>query len=99
MTREFVAWAILYALRKVRASQKLLMIVNQAPGLLYFDWVCNFGQTFPSSETHPNVTSGSVKYSAKVLVKDLTGSQWFLVLPENQFRPLYHNTWYIFDFG
>ena len=28
MTREFVAWAILYALGKVRESQKLLLVVN-----------------------------------------------------------------------
>ena len=28
-------------------------------------------QIFPSSETHPNVTRGSVEYSAKVSVKDL----------------------------
>ena len=37
MTREFVAWAILFALGKVRESQKLLMVVNKAPGSLYFD--------------------------------------------------------------
>ena len=28
MTREFVAWAFLYALGKFRESQKLLMVVN-----------------------------------------------------------------------
>ena len=37
MTREFVAWGILYALGKFRESQKLLMVVNKAPGSLYFD--------------------------------------------------------------
>ena len=31
------AWEILYALVKVRESQKLLMVVNKAPGSLYFD--------------------------------------------------------------
>ena len=29
----------------------------------------------------------------------ILGSQWFLVLPRNQFRPLYHSTWYIFNLG
>ena len=37
MTREFVAWAILYALGKVREFQKLLMVVNNMPGSFYFD--------------------------------------------------------------
>ena len=31
------AWEILYALFKVRESQKLLIVVNKAPGSLYFD--------------------------------------------------------------
>ena len=31
------AWEILYAFVKVRESQKLLMVVNKAPGSLYFD--------------------------------------------------------------
>ena len=31
------AWEILYALVKVRESLKLLMVVNKAPGSLYFD--------------------------------------------------------------
>ena len=31
------AWEILYCLVKVRESQKLLMVVNKAPGSLYFD--------------------------------------------------------------
>ena len=26
-------------------------------------------------------------------------SQWFLVSAENQLRPLYYSTWYIFNFG
>ena len=26
----------------------------------------------------------------------MLGSQWFLVLAENQLRPLYHCTWYIY---
>ena len=26
-------------------------------------------------------------------------SEWFLVLAENQLRPLYHSTWYIYNFG
>ena len=34
-------------------------------------YIFNFIQVFPSSETHPNVTSRSVEYSAKVSVKDL----------------------------
>ena len=41
-------------------------------------YIFNFIQIFPSSETHPNVTRGSVEYSAKVSVKDLAvyfGSQ------------------------
>ena len=37
MTREFVAWAIVYALGKVTESQKLLMVVNKAIASLYFD--------------------------------------------------------------
>ena len=31
------AWEILYALVKVRESQKLLMVVKKAPVSLYFD--------------------------------------------------------------
>ena len=31
------AWEILYALAKVRESSQLLMVVNNAPGSLYFD--------------------------------------------------------------
>ena len=56
---------------------------------------------FAFSETHPNVTRGSDEYSAKVTVKDLVlyvGSQWFLVLAENQLKPLCYSTWYIFNF-
>ena len=34
-------------------------------------YIFNFIQIVPSSETHPNVTRGSVEYSAKVSVKDL----------------------------
>ena len=34
-------------------------------------YIFNFIQIFPSSKTHPNVTRGSVEYSAKVSVKDL----------------------------
>ena len=29
----------------------------------------------------------------------MLGTQLFLVLAENQFRPLYYSTWYIFSFG
>ena len=35
---QVVASAILYTLVKVRESQKLLMVVNKAPGSLYFDF-------------------------------------------------------------
>ena len=31
------AWEILYGFFKVRESQKLLMVLNKAPGSLYFD--------------------------------------------------------------
>ena len=34
-------------------------------------YIFNFILIFPSSETHPNNTRGSVEYSAKVSVKDL----------------------------
>ena len=34
-------------------------------------YIFNFGEIFPSSETHTNVTRGSVEYSAKVSVNDL----------------------------
>ena len=36
-THEVVAWAILYASVKVMEFQKLLIVVNKAPGSLYFD--------------------------------------------------------------
>ena len=36
-TLHFGAWEILSALVKVTESQKLLMVVNEAPGSLYFD--------------------------------------------------------------
>ena len=29
----------------------------------------------------------------------MLGSHGFLVLAENQIRPLYHSKWYIFNFG
>ena len=35
--RHVGVWVILYALVKVRESKKLLMVVNKAPGSLYFD--------------------------------------------------------------
>ena len=31
------AWEILHALVNVRESQKILMVVNKVPGLLYYD--------------------------------------------------------------
>ena len=37
-THQVLAFAILYALFKIRESQKLLMVVNKAPGSLYFDF-------------------------------------------------------------
>ena len=36
-TQQVLAWAILYALVKVGESKKMLMVVNKAPGSLYFD--------------------------------------------------------------
>ena len=62
----------------------------------------NFGQIFHFSETHPNVSRGSEEYSAKGFGKRsciILDSQWFLVSAENQLRPLYYSTWYIFNFG
>ena len=45
---------------------------NQFRPLYYSTWyIFNFGQIFPLSETHQNVTRGSEEYSAKVSVKDL----------------------------
>ena len=35
--RDVGAWEILYAFVKVRQSQKLLNVLNKAPGSLYFD--------------------------------------------------------------
>ena len=29
----------------------------------------------------------------------ILGSQWFLASAENQLKPLYYSTWYIFNFG
>ena len=47
------------------------MADNQSRPLYYSAWyIFNFGQIFPFSETHPNVTRGSEEYSAKVSVKD-----------------------------
>ena len=43
------------------------MAENQFRTLYYNAWyIFNFGQIFPSSETHENVTRGSEEYSAKV---------------------------------
>ena len=36
-THHFGAWWILYAFVEVKESQKLLMVVNEAPCSLYFD--------------------------------------------------------------
>ena len=36
-------------------------------------YIFNFIQIFPSPKNYPNVTRGSVEYSAKVSVKDLEG--------------------------
>ena len=48
------------------------MAENQFRPLYYSAWyIFNFGQIFPSSETHQNVTRSSEEYSAKVWVKDL----------------------------
>ena len=48
------------------------MAENQFRPLYYSTWyIFNFGQIFPLSESHPNVTRGSEEYSAKVSVKDL----------------------------
>ena len=45
---------------------------NQFRPLYYSTWyIFNFGQIFPLSETHPNVTSGSEEYSAQVSVQNL----------------------------
>ena len=50
----------------------LLSAENQLRPLYYSTWyIFNFGQVFPFFVTHPNVTRGSEKYSAKVSVKDL----------------------------
>ena len=36
-THDVGAWEILYGFFKVRVSQNLLMVLNKAPGSLYFD--------------------------------------------------------------
>ena len=49
------------------------MAENQFRPLYYSAWyMFNFGQIFPSSQTHQNVTRGSEEYSAKDSVKDLS---------------------------
>ena len=48
------------------------MAANQFRPLYYSTWyIFNFGQNFPLSETHPNVTRGSEEYSATVSVQNL----------------------------
>ena len=48
------------------------MAENQFRPLYYSAlYIFNFGQIYPSSETHQNVTRGNEEYSAKVSVKDL----------------------------
>ena len=42
------------------------------------------------------VRNTQVKFGKRSCI--ILGSQWFLVLAENQLRPLYHSTWYIFYF-
>ena len=43
------------------------------------------------------VTNTQLKFGERSFIT--FGSQWFLVLAENQLRPLYYSTWYIYNFG
>ena len=50
----------------------LVLAENHLRPLYYSTWyIFNFGQIFPSSQTHTNVTRSSEEYSAKVSVNDL----------------------------
>ena len=66
--------------------------------MYYSTWIIfNFGQIF----LHLKFTQNSGILSSTYCKRScfILGSQWLSVLAENQFRPLYYSTWYIFNFG